>query len=96
MVEIRRIGPQIGVEVRGVDVRTLDDRGFAPIYQAWLQCNILCVRDQELTIPEFIAYSRPSARSCRTLEIDAAPEYPEITMLGVGKFDADGRLRDEI
>src|SRR6266851_1290473 len=58
MVEIRRMGPQIGVEVRGVDVRTLDEAGFAPIYQAWLDCNILCVRGQELTIPEFVAYSR--------------------------------------
>jgi hypothetical protein len=25
MVQIRRMGPQIGVEVTGVDVRTLDD-----------------------------------------------------------------------
>jgi putative 2-oxoglutarate oxygenase len=97
MVEIRRMGPQIGVEVRGVDVRTLDDQGFGPIYQAWLDCNILCVRDQALTIPEFIAYSRrfgpvvphPS-KSTRH------PEHPEITMLGVDKFDASGRLRDEI
>ncbi len=96
MVEIRRMGPQIGVEVRGVDVRTLDEEGFAPIYQAWLDCNILCVRGQELTIPEFIAYSRrfgpvvphPS-KSTRH------PEYPEITMLGVDKirsrWEAAGR-----
>src|SRR5216684_2484289 len=97
MVEIRRMGPQIGVEVRGVDVRTLDDQGFAPIYQAWLDCNILCVRGQDLTIPEFITYSRrfgpvvphPS-KSTRH------PEYPEITMLGVDKFDAEGKIRDEI
>src|SRR5947207_8204082 len=97
MVEIRRMGPQIGVEVRGVDVRTLDDEGFAPIYQAWLDCNILCVREQELTIPQFVAYSRrfgpvvphPS-KSTRH------PEYPEITMLGIDKFAADGSLRDEI
>src|ERR1700692_4558108 len=97
MVEIRRVGLQIGVEVRGVDVKTLDDDGFAPIYQAWLDYNILCVRGQELTIPDFVAYSRrfgpvvphPS-KSTRH------PEHPEITMLGVDKFAADGRLRDEI
>src|SRR5882724_8027164 len=91
MVEIRRMGPQIGVEVRGVDVRTLDEEGFAPIYQAWLDCNILCVREQELTIPQFVAYSRrfgpvvphPS-KSTRH------PEHPEITMLGIDKFAADG------
>ena len=77
MVEIRRMGPQIGVEVRGVDVRTLDGEGFAPIYQAWLDCNILCVRDQDLTIPEFIAYSRrfwPGGAA--PLEIDAPSRTP--------------------
>src|SRR6201981_4260197 len=97
MVEIRPMGPQIGVEVSGVDVRTLDDAGFAPIYQAWLDYNILCVRDQDLTIPEFVAYSRrfgpvvphPS-KSTRH------PHYPEITTLGVDKFDANGRLRPGI
>ena len=96
-MEIRLLGPQIGVEVTGVDVKTLDDRGFAPIYQAWLDYNVMCVRDQELTIPDFLHYSRrfgpvvphPS-KSTRH------PEHPEITMLGVNKFDADGKLRDEI
>ena len=50
MVEIRRMGPQIGVEVTGVDVKTLDDSGFAPIYRAWLDCNILAVRDQYMSL----------------------------------------------
>ena len=93
-MEIRLLGPQIGVEVTGVDVKTLDDRGFAPIYQAWLDYNVMCVRDQELTIPDFVHYSRrfgpvvphPS-KSTRH------PEHPEITMLGVNKFDADGKLQ---
>ena len=98
MVEIRRLGPQIGVEVEGADVRTLDDAAFAPIYRAWLDHNVLCVRGQEgLTIPEFLRYSRrfgpvvphPS-KSTRH------PEHPEITMLGIGKFDAEGKLRPEI
>jgi taurine dioxygenase len=97
MVEIRRMGPQIGVEVTGVDVKTLDDSGFAPIYRAWLDYNILVVRDQELEIRDFLYYSRrfgpvvphPS-KSTRH------PEIPEITMLGIDKFDADGRLNDAI
>jgi taurine dioxygenase len=97
MVEIRRLGPQIGVEVRGVDVKTLDDEGFAAIYQAWLDYNILCVRDQALTIPDFLAYSRrfgpivphPSKSTRHS-------DYPEITMLGVGKFDADRNIIDAI
>ena len=97
MVEIRRMGPQIGVEVTGVDVKTIDDKGFAPIYQAWLDYNVMVVRDQDLTIRDFLRYSRrfgpvvphPS-KSTRH------PEYPEITMLGVNKFDADGKIIDAI
>jgi hypothetical protein len=95
MVEIRRMGPQIGVEVTGIDVKTLDDSGFAAIYRAWLDCNILVVRDQELEIQDFLHYSRrfgpvvphPS-KSTRH------PETPDITMLGIDKFDADGKLND--
>jgi taurine dioxygenase len=96
-MKIRRMGPQIGVEVTGVDVRTLDDESFAPIYRAWLDSNVLVVRDQDLTIPDFISYSRrfgpvvphPS-KSTRH------PDHAEITVLGVDKFDADGKLRVEI
>ena len=56
-MQIRRMGPQIGVEVSDVDVRALDDAGFATIYQAWLDHNVLVVTGQELTIPEFLRYS---------------------------------------
>src|SRR5260370_18195493 len=87
MVEIRRMGPQIGVEVTGVDVKTLDDSGFAPIYQAWLDYNILVVRGQELEMQDFLHYSRrfgpvvphPS-KSTRH------PETPDITMLRINNF----------
>jgi len=96
-VHIRPMGPQIGVEVTGVDVKTLDDAEFAPIYQAWLERNVLVVRDQDLTIEDFLRYSRrfgivvphPS-KSTRH------PQIPEITLLGINKFDADGRLDQAI
>jgi taurine dioxygenase len=97
MLQIRPMGPQIGVEVTGVDVRTLDDAAFAPIYQAWLDHNVMVVRDQELTIDEFLRYSRrlgvvvphPS-KSTRHAD------YPEITLLGANKFDPDGKLNQAI
>ncbi|HUB46704.1 MAG TPA: TauD/TfdA family dioxygenase [Acetobacteraceae bacterium] len=96
-MQIRPMGPQIGVEVTGVDVKTLDDAGFAPIYQAWLERNVLVVRDQDLTLEDFLRYSRrfgivvphPS-KSTRH------PQIPEITLLGINKFDADGKLNQAI
>ena len=55
------------------------------------------MRDQDLQIEDFLRYSRrfgvvhphPS-KSTRH------PDYPEITLLGVNKFDAEGKIRDEI
>ena len=93
MIEVRRLGKQIGAEILGVDVRKLDDAGFAEIYRAWLDANVVVVPGQELEIPDFLRYSRrfgvvvphPS-KSTRH------PDYPEITQLGVNKFDEAGKL----
>jgi taurine dioxygenase len=93
MIRVRRLGKQIGAEILGVDVRKLDDAGFAQIYRAWLDANVVVVPGQELQIPDFLHYSRrfgvvvphPS-KSTRH------PDYPEITQLGVNKFDAAGKL----
>jgi taurine dioxygenase len=97
MVQIRPLGPQIGVEVSGVDVRTLDDAGFAPIYRAWLDRNVLVVTGQELTIPDFLRYSRRFGHvTPHPSKSTRHPEFPDITLLGVGKFDADGKLNASI
>jgi taurine dioxygenase len=93
MIRVRRLGPQVGAEIQGVDVKTLDDAGFATLYRAWLDSNVLVVRDQDLQIDDFLRYSRrfgvvlphPS-KSTRH------PDYPEITLLGVNKFGPDGAL----
>jgi taurine dioxygenase len=93
MIQVRRLGRQIGAEILGVDVRKIDDAGFAQIYRAWLDANVVVVPGQELEIEDFLRYSRrfgvvvphPS-KSTRH------PDYPEITQLGVNKFDAAGKL----
>ena len=92
-MEIKRVAPQVGAEILDVDVKTLDDAGFARIYQAWLDANVVIVPGQALEIPDFLRYSRrfgvvvphPS-KSTRH------PEYPELTMLGINKFGPDGAL----
>jgi taurine dioxygenase len=97
MIGIRRLGSQIGAEITGVDVRTLDDAEFDVIYRAWLDYNVVVVRDQELTLPEYVRYSRRFG----SLELHPSkstrhPEAPEVTFLGVNKFDADGKLNMRI
>lgn len=93
MLTIRPMGKYTGGEITGVDVKTLDDAGFAPIYDAWLKYGVTVVRDQELELEDFLTYSRrygfvvphPS-KSTRH------PDCAEITVLGINKFDADGKL----
>ena len=95
-MEIRRMGP-IGAEITGVDVKTMDDATFGRIYQAWLDANVICVRDQELGLADYLKYSRRfgvvlphPAKSTRH------PDCPEITLLGVSKFRPDGTLNNDI
>ena len=93
MIEVERLGEQIGAEIRGVDVKTLDARGFAAIYRAWLDYNVVVVPGQELDIPEFLRYSRRfGAVHPHPSKMTRHPEYPEITLLGVDKFGPDGQL----
>ena len=97
MLEIRRLGEHIGAEVTGIDVKTMDDATFASIYQAWLDCGVLVVRGQELTAEDYLAYSRrfgtiiphPSANVPH-------PEHREITVMGIDKFDAEGKVKMHI
>jgi taurine dioxygenase len=97
MLQIRKMGPQIGVEISGIDVKTMDEAEWSRIYRSWLDHNVMVVRDQDLEIPDFLAYSRrfgpiephPS-KSTRH------PDWPEITLLGVNKIDANGNIIDAI
>ena len=96
-IEVRSLGPRIGAEIVGTDVRKLDDAGFAAIYRAWLDSNVLVVPGQELDMDEFLRYSRrfgvivphPSKKTRH-------PDRPEITLLGVDKFRPDGTLDQAI
>jgi taurine dioxygenase len=93
MIQVRRLGPQIGAEILGVDVKTLDDATFATIYRAWLDYNVIVVPGQALAIDDFLRYSRRFGDvHPHPSKMTRHPDYPEITVLGVNKFGADGQL----
>ena len=50
-MEIRLMGEQIGAEITGVDVKTMDQTTWAKLYQTWLDHNVIVVRNQELQPP---------------------------------------------
>jgi taurine dioxygenase len=97
MVQIRRVGPQIGVEISDLDLRTLSDSDFHRIYQAWLGHNVMVVKDQDLTLDQFLAYSRRFGLvSPHPSKSTRHPEVPEITVMGINKFKANGTLDEAV
>jgi taurine dioxygenase len=93
MVQVRALGEKIGVEVSDVDVNAVDDADFAAIYRAWLDHNVMVIPGQALDIDAFLQYSRRfGVLEPHPSKSTRHPEYPEITMLGANKWDADGNL----
>ena len=97
MAIVRKLGANIGAEITDVNVKSLDGKAFEKIYQAWLNYGVTVVRAQDLTTEDFIAYGR------RFGEIVPHPskstrhfKHPEITCLGINKFNPDGTLNEDI
>ena len=38
MLKIQRMSPRVGAIATGIDVRSIDERTFEKLYQAWLDC----------------------------------------------------------
>ena len=66
-ITVTPTGAALGAEVRGVDLRQVDDADFAAIHRAWLDHLVLLFRGQELNDDDLIAFSR------RFGELDLAP-----------------------
>lgn len=95
-MNIQRLEP-IGALISDIDVRKLDDAAFAEIYRTWLECNVICVRDQQLELADFLAYSRRfGSVQPHPSKSTRHPQCPEITLMGVNKFRADGTLDPDV
>ena len=57
-VEVIPTGACVGAEVKGVDLRNLDDRAFTELRKAWLDHSVVLVRNQTLSDQDLITFSR--------------------------------------
>ncbi len=67
ILDVRATGAGLGAEVRGIDLRAIGEAGFTEVRRAWLDNLVLLFRDQHLSDPDLIAFSR------RLGELDHAP-----------------------
>jgi taurine dioxygenase len=90
--QIKKLADALGAEVGGVDLsRPLPAAVFAEIRKAWLEHLVLRFRDQRLSDPQLIAFSRLFG------ELDPPgpnpygkaflPEYPEVNVISNIKVD---------
>ena len=92
-MKIDKPDPRIGAIATDVDVRALGDADWTALYRAWLDGIVLVVRGQTLTIPEFLAYSRRFGRvKPHRVRRTRHPDYPELTVMGIGTRKADGQI----
>lgn len=85
MAEVVPFGGALGAEIRGVDLRRLDEAGFAAIKRAWLAHKVLRLRGQSLDDDVLADFSRrfgtldraPITRTGRPHE----PTRPEVTVI---------------
>ena len=92
-IEVVPSGGALGADIRGVDLRRLDDAGFAVIHRAWLQHKVLRFRDQALDDDSLATFSRrfgeldmaPTGRTGQPFQ----PDRPEVTV--ISNIVVDGR-----
>jgi taurine dioxygenase len=57
-IDVVSNGAALGAEVRGVDLKSLDELQFAALKRAWHDYQVILVRDQTLSDQDLIAFSR--------------------------------------
>ena len=92
-MKLERPDPCIGAIATEFDVRALSDADWNALYRAWLDGIVLVVRGQTLTMEDFLAYSRRFGRvKPHRVRRTRHPDYPELTVMGVGTRKADGQV----
>ena len=81
-MDVRKLGLSLGAEVTGVDLRRLDDASFERIHQAFLDYQVIVVREQSLTPDVQLAFSRRFGPLEDQLNAHYTVEgYPEVLVL---------------
>ena len=74
----RQLAGAIGLELSGIDLKTLDDAGVADFRQTLVDHHVVVVRDQALTHAEQIAFGRRFGELDTHPFVDGSTEHPEV------------------
>jgi taurine dioxygenase len=81
-MEVKRLGPALGAEISGVDLRRLDAGAFGQIHDAFLAYQVLAIRSQRLTPADQITFSQKFGPLEDQLNAHYTVEgYPDVLVL---------------
>jgi len=81
-MEFRRFKEGFGVEATGIDLPSLDDKAFAKLEGEFYENQVLVVRGQRLTAPQFLQFARRFGRpEPHVIDQFHHPEHPDILIL---------------
>jgi taurine dioxygenase len=81
-MEVRKLGASMGAEILGVDLNTLDDATFEKIRGAFLEHQVIVVRDQDLSPQSQLAFSRRFGALEDQLNAHyTVPDFPKVLVL---------------
>ncbi len=79
-IQVRRIAGALGAEIRGVDVaRPLEVEIVAEIRQAFLDHQVVFIRDQKLTPQALLAFAQRFGQPLEYPQLKGLPECPLVT-----------------
>jgi len=81
-MEFRKLGDAFGVEVRGVDLASLDGNAFEEIKSAFYKHQVLVARAQQLTAAQYLQFARRIGRpEPHVIDQFHHPEHADILIL---------------
>jgi len=91
MIATRKLSDGFGMVMDGIDLsRTLTDKDFAAVEQAFFDGQILAIKGQELEPAAFLAFARRFGRpEPHVIDQFHYPGFPDILILSNGKKDGE-------
>jgi taurine dioxygenase len=77
-MQVKPLSGALGAEIRGVDVRTLDDAGIAALEAELTRHGVLAIREQTLTPDQHKAFCRRFGDLLPIPFVTTLPDHPEI------------------
>lgn len=78
VLDINRLSGCVGAEIRGLDLRNLDEPTTQAVRQALLDNGVIFFRDQQLTPSEYLEVSKKFGKPVEYPFVKGIEGYPEI------------------